>query len=261
MSTTTLAAPIRVNTAGVHARPGLGRLVAVELRKMVDTRAGFWLQIAMVVLTVVVVVVRLRVGDAGDHTFQSVLDAGLQPAAILLPVLGILLVTSEWSQRTGMITFALVPVRSRVLGAKLIASLVLAVAMLVMSVAVVAAGMLVASPGVDGTWSAAAPLIGQSAVYLTAGMITGVALGAILLASAPAIVLLFPLPTAWMAVVSLSFFADVAPWVSTARALSPMQEEVMSATQWAHVGTALALWMLLPLLIGTWRITRREVSV
>jgi ABC-2 type transport system permease protein len=261
MSTTTLAAPIRVNTTGVHARPGLGRLVAVELRKMVNTRAGFWLQLAMVALTVVAVVLRLLVGDAADHTFQSVLDVGLQPAAVLLPVLGILLVTSEWSQRTGMITFALVPVRSRVLGAKLIASLVLAVAMLVMSVAIVAAGVLVASPGVDGTWSDAAPLIGQSAVYLTAGMITGVALGAILLASAPAIVVLFPLPTAWMAVVSLPFFADVAPWVSTARALSPMQEEVMSATQWAHVGTALALWMLLPLLIGTWRFTRREVSV
>ena len=143
MSTTTLAAPIRVNTAGVHARPGLGRLVAVELRKMVDTRAGFWLQVAMVALTVVVVVVRLLVGDAADHTFQSVLDAGLQPAAVLLPVLGILLVTSEWSQRTGLITFALVPVRSRVLGAKLIASLLLAVAMLAMSVAVVAAGVLV----------------------------------------------------------------------------------------------------------------------
>jgi ABC-2 type transport system permease protein len=261
MSTTTLAAPIRVNTTGVHARPGLGRLVAVELRKMVNTRAGFWLQLATVAITVLAVIAACVGGDAADITFQSVLNVGLQPAAILLPVVGILLVTSEWSQRTGMITFALVPVRSRVFGAKLIASLVLAVAMLVMSVAVVALGVLVASPGVDGTWSDAAPLIGQSAVYLTAGMITGVALGAILLASAPAIVLLFPLPTAWMAVVSLSFFADVAPWVSTARALSPMQEEVMSATQWAHVGTALALWMLLPLLIGTWRITRREVSV
>jgi ABC-2 type transport system permease protein len=260
MTTTTLAAPIRMNTTGVHARPGLGRLVAVELRKMVNTRAGFWLQVATVAITVVAVIVACVVGDAADHTFQSVLNVGLQPAAILLPVLGILLVTSEWSQRTGLITFALVPVRSRVLGAKLIASLVLAVAMLVMSVAVVAAGVLVASPGVDGTWSDAAPLIGQSAVYLTAGMAIGVALGAILLTPAPAIVLLFPLPTAWMAVVSLSFFADVAPWVSTARALSPMQEEVMSATQWAHVGTALALWMLLPLLIGTWRITRREVA-
>ena len=261
MSTTTLAAPIRVNTTGVHGRPGLGRLVAVELRKMVNTRAGFWLQLATVAITVLAVTVACVVGDAADHTFQPVLNVGLQPAAILLPVVGILLVTSEWSQRTGMITFALVPVRSRVLGAKLIASLVLAVAMLVMSVAVVAAGVLVASPGVDGTWSDAAPLIGQSAVYLTAGIVAGVALGAILLASAPAIVLLFPLPTAWMAVVSLSFFADVAPWVSTARALSPMQEEVMSATQWAHVGTALALWMVLPLLIGTWRFTRHEVSV
>jgi ABC-2 type transport system permease protein len=260
MSTTTLAAPIRVNTAGVHARPGLGRLVAVELRKMVDTRAGFWLQVATVAITVVAVIVACVVGDAADLTFQSVLNVGLQPAAVLLPVLGVLLVTSEWSQRTGMITFALVPVRSRVLAAKLIASLVLAVATLVMSVGVVAAGVLAASPGVDGTWADAAPLIGQSAVYLTTGMITGVAFGAILLASAPAIVVLFPLPMAWMAVVSLSFFADVAPWVSTARALSPMQEEVMSATQWAHVGTALALWMLLPLLIGIWRITRREVA-
>ena len=56
-------------------------------------------------------------------------------------------------------------------------------------------------------------------------------------------------------------FSDVAPWVDYARALGQMTAEVMSATQWAHVGTALALWMLLPLLIGTWRITRREVSV
>ena len=120
--------------------------------------------------------------------------------------------------------------------------------------------MLVASPGVDGTWADVAPLIGQSAVFLTAGMVIGVAFGAILLASAPAIVALFALPIAWVAVVSLSFFADIAPWLDTARALGPMHEEVMSATQWAHAGTALALWMLLPLLIGTWRITRREVA-
>jgi ABC-2 type transport system permease protein len=260
MSTTTLTAPIRVNTAGVHTRPALGRLVAVELRKMVDTRAGFWLQVAMVTLTVVVVVVRLLVGDAAHHTFQSVLDAGLQPAAILLPVLGILLVTSEWSQRTALITFALVPVRSRVLGAKLIASLLWAVATLAMSLAVVAAGVLVASPGVEGTWSNAAPLIGQSAVYLTTGMVIGVAFGAILLSAAPAIVLRFALPTAWMAVLSLPAFSGVAPWVDNARALGQMTANVMSATQWAHAGTSLAIWMVLPLLVGARRITRREVT-
>ncbi|HEY6593030.1 MAG TPA: ABC transporter permease, partial [Asanoa sp.] len=126
MSTVTLVAPVPVDTAGIHARPGLGRLVAVELRKIVDTRAGFWMQLATVALTAVVVIVRLVAGDASDHTFASVLTVGLKPAAVLLPVAGILLVTSEWSQRTGMITFALVPVRSRIVLAKLMASLVLA---------------------------------------------------------------------------------------------------------------------------------------
>jgi hypothetical protein len=260
MSTTILAAPTRVNTAGVHSRPGLGRLIAVELRKMVDTRAGFWLQVATVAITVVAVLVRSAVGDAADHTFASVLTVGLFPAAVLLPIAGILLVTSEWSQRTGMITFALVPVRSRVLGAKLVASLVLALAMLVMSLGVVAVGVVVASPGVDRTWSDVVPLIGQSAVYLTTGMIVGVAFGAVLLASAPAIVVLFALPITWTAVASLSFFADSAPWLDTRLALGPFTREVVNATQWAHAGAALALWMLLPLLIGTWRITRREVA-
>ena len=258
MSTTTLSAPIRVNTAGTHARPSLGRLVAVELRKMVDTRAGFWVQVATVAITVVAVIVRCVVGDAADHTFASVLYVGLQPAAVLLPIVGILIVTSEWSQRTGLITFALVPVRSRVLGAKLIASVVLAGAMLVMSVAVAAAGVLVAAPGIDGTWSDLAPLIGQSTVYVIAAMVTGVAFGAILLASAPAIVANFAVPTVWVALASLPVFAGVAPWLDPA--LDGMSEEVLSLSQWAHAGTALAVWMLLPLVIGAWRITRREVT-
>jgi hypothetical protein len=260
MSATALAAPIRVNTTGVHSRPSLGRLVAVELRKMVNTRAGFWLQIATAAITVIAVIVRSVVGDAADHTFAAVLTVGIQPAAVLLPIAGILLVTSEWSQRTGMITFALVPVRSRVLSAKLVASIVLALATLVMSVAVVAAGVLIASPGIDGTWSDATTLIGQSAVFLTTGIIVGVAFGAILLATTPAIVALSALPITWTAVASLSVFADAAPWLDTRLALAPLHEEVLSATQWAHAGTALALWMLLPLLIGIWRITRKEVA-
>ena len=260
MSTATLASPMSVNAGGVHARPRLGRLVAVELRKMVDTRAGFWMQVATVALTVLAVIVASVVGDGDDHTFAAILDIGVKPAAVLLPIAGILLVTSEWSQRTGMITFTLVPVRSRVLATKLIASLILAVGMLVMAIGVVAASVLIASPGVDGTWSDVAPLIGQSAVYLTGGMLIGVAFGMVAGASAPAIVALSALPIGWSALGSLSVFADVAPWLDTRLSLGPMPQEVMSATQWAHAGTSLALWMLLPLLIGASRIARREVA-
>jgi hypothetical protein len=91
-------------------------------------------------------------------------------------------------------------------------------------------------------------------------MVIGVAFGAVLLASAPAIVALSALPITCTALASLSFLADAAPWTDTRLALAPLHQEVLSATQWAHSGTALALWMLLPLLIGIWRITRREVT-
>ena len=260
MSTIALTAPVPVDTTAVHTRPGLGRLVAVELRKILDTRAGFWMQVATIALTALVVVLRLALGDAADRTFAGVLDVGIKPAAVLLPIAGILLVTSEWTQRTGMITFTLVPARSRVVVAKLVASLVLAVAMLAVTVAIVAAGVLVASPDAGATWSDAAVLIGQSAVYLTGGMLTGVAFGMVLLASAPAIVALFALPIAWTGLASLTLLADAAPWTDTRLALGAMPQEILTTTQWAHAATALALWMLLPLLIGTWRITRQEVA-
>lgn len=261
MSTITLTPPVAVNTIGVHVRPGLGRLVAVELRKTVDTRAGFWMLAGVATLMVIVVAVSSQVGDAADHTFASLLNVGVQPAAVLLPVVGILLISSEWSQRTGMITFALVPVRSRVLRAKLIAGMVLAIITLAVCAGIVAAGVLFTSPGIEGTWSDVAPLLMQSALYLTNGIFAGVAFGAIFLASTPAFLALFALPIAWTALASLSYFADVAPWLDTRLAHGPMTQEVLSATQWAHAATALALWMLLPLLIGIWRVTRREVSV
>jgi len=257
MSTAILDTPVRL-PPGSNVRPSLTRIVGVELRKMVNTRAGYWLQAAIVATTLAVVIVRLIVGDAADHTFVSIVHVGLWPAALLLPVAGILLVTSEWSQRTGMITFALVPGRLRVIGAKLVASIVVAVAMLIATVSIVAVGALVA--GVDGTWTDVFPLVGQSAVYLVGGMVIGVAFGMMLLSSAPAIVALLTLPAGWAALASLPAFADVAPWLDTSRALGPLSQEVLSSTQWARVGTSLAIWMLLPLLIGAWRITRREVA-
>jgi len=38
-----------------------------------------------------------------------------------------------------------------------------------------------------------------------------------------------------------------------------MIEETLTGTQWARAVTTLAVWVLLPLSIGLWRITRGEV--
>ena len=76
------------------------RIVRVELRKMVDTRAGLWLFIAMGVLTAAAVALFLIFAPPEELPFANVVRIALTPQGFLLPMLGILLITSEWAQRT-----------------------------------------------------------------------------------------------------------------------------------------------------------------
>lgn len=251
MSTATLTAPLGAR----DTRPGLARLTTVELRKMTDTRAGFWLLLSTAALTVVAVVLLAVFGDERDQTLRDFFSVAVAPASILLPIVGILLVSSEWSQRTSVLTFALVPQRSRVLAAKLAAGVALSLAALQIGLAVA----LLATAIVGGEWTLPAWMLGQTALSLATGMIMGVAFGALLLASAPAIVLYFGLPLAWTALGFLPFLEGAARWLDSARTLTPLTEELMSSTQWARAGTTLAVWMLLPLVIGFWRVTRGDV--
>jgi len=251
------AALTAVPAEGRESRPGLGRLTLVELRKMTDTRAGFWLQLAVAALTVVIVTAIVIWGDTPDQNFRSLLGAAIQPASILGPIVGVLLVASEWSQRTAQITFSLVPRRWRVLAAKVLAGITWCAAAFLASAAIAAVGTLAA--GVEDAWRIPAALFFQDAFYLATSMLGGIAFGAALLASAPAIVLYFVLPIAWSIVGSLSAFEGAARWLDGSRTLSPLVEETLSGTQWARALTTLALWMVLPLLIGLWRITREDV--
>jgi ABC-2 type transport system permease protein len=240
-------------------RPGLGRLTRVELRKMIDTRAGFWLLFTVGALTVIAVIVLMLVGDAQDHDLRDMLSVAVAPSSILLPVVGILLVSSEWSQRTALITFTLVPHRPRVLGAKLAAAVVLSVVALVVCLVVAVLGTAISAPGLEHSWSLPVGFLFQVAIFLTTSLITGVAFGALFLSSAPAIVLSFVLPLGWSAVGSIPALEGAARWLDGSRSLSPMTEHLMSGTEWARAGTTLAVWMALPLAIGLWRIPRSEI--
>ena len=256
MTATALDAPF---ASGRDTRPGLGRLTLVELRKMTDTRAGFWLQLAVVGLTLTIAGLIIGFGKPEDQTLEKMLQATIQPSANLLPVIGILLVSSEWSQRTAQISFTLVPRRPRVIGAKLLAALVVAVAAYAVSVVVALLATAIANPDFHGAWSLPAGMLGQLGLMTGIAMIGGVAFGALILNSAPAIVAYFLAPIAWAALFSIHAFSDVAPWVDGSRSYSDMTNHVMSATEWAHVATTTGLWIALPLAIGTWRIIRNEV--
>src|SRR6266545_7142709 len=88
-------------------QPPFARLAAVELRKMYDTRAGLWLLISTGLLTAAVMVIQLLVIVTQDLTvgYHGFLIAMNTPMGIMLPVLGVMSVTSEWGQRTAMVTF------------------------------------------------------------------------------------------------------------------------------------------------------------
>jgi ABC-2 type transport system permease protein len=250
----TAAAP-----AGRDRRPALARLAKVELRKAADTRSGFWLLLAVVGLTVLAVVITVLAGNDEDKTFHKILSNALQPAGILLPVVGILLVSSEWSQRTALVSFALVPGRPRLLIAKLLAGIVLGLAAMVVAVVLAALGTALSSSDAANVWSLPLGLLGQDIVYMVTAMIIGVGFGAALQASAPAIVLYFALPIAFAALGSIHAIKGVVDWIST-EALEPLTTEVMSGHQWAQGLVSLALWMGIPLAIGLWRLTQRDVG-
>ena len=105
----------------IPARSRSTRIVGVELRKMFDTRSGFWLMASIGITAAA----RHRRGDPvrprrrarPTTTFAAAIGF---PMAVILPMIAILSVTSEWSQRSGLTTFTLVPHRGRVIAAKAI---------------------------------------------------------------------------------------------------------------------------------------------
>jgi ABC-2 type transport system permease protein len=242
-------------------RPPLARLTAVELRKMVNTRSGFWVLVAVAVMTLIVALISVTNHGGRGATYTHVFHDASLPSAYLLPIVGILLICGEWTQRTTLTTFTLVPIRRRAIFAKVIASLLVSAGALVASLAV---SILLAAafghvPGGPGSLPVA--VIVQGWLYLSAGMLMGLAFGAAFLTSAPAIVAFLLLPTIWDAVVGrVNSLADIAVWLDSAHTLAPLTLQPLSALEWEHVGTTLALWIGVPLLAGLRRIRGSDID-
>ncbi|MGL5850118.1 MAG: ABC transporter permease [Phycicoccus sp.] len=251
--------------SGQAERAGVpsARLFRVELRKLLDTRAGRWLAGSTALVSVLAVAAFLVWGDNDEATFEGLLGLAVLPLVVLLPILGIMSATAEWSQRTGMVTFALEPHRGRVVAAKLAAAAVLALGVVATAVAGTALAHLVAGAFLDlpGDWSVPGAVVGGIALAMVVYLVQGVAFGLVFLNTPLAIVLSLVLPTAFTIVGALvSGFKRVATWLDLSRATEPLLGGSMGGQDWAHLGTASLLWLGLPLTVGTWRVMTREVA-
>lgn len=252
------------------SRPvSLGTLVRVELRKMIDTRAGRWLLIATAALTGLVMVIQLWVGVAEDIslTFRDFMAGMNTPMGILLPVLGIMSVTSEFSQRTALVTFTQVPSRSRVIASKYVALLAMAAAALVVGFGLACVANLVygALSGQDVTWGVGATDIGFYYLLHAIGLSLGFAYGLALINTAVTIVCYFVYSLVLPGLMSLAaallgWFRTLQPWVDFTFAQQGLASGSMTGEGWAHLLVSGTIWLLIPALAGVWRVLRTEVK-
>ncbi|MGE4426729.1 MAG: ABC transporter permease [Solirubrobacteraceae bacterium] len=264
MSTTTIALPRLAAAPDPDHRPTLRRLVAVELRKTVDTRAGRWLLGAFALAlalpaTIGGVTTPNEVRDSAELMMFSLMTAGL-----LLPVLTILAVAGEWSQRTALATFTLVPDRDRVLAGKVGSMLVLAGATAVGAwlMAIVGTGLRDATGGAGAAIDDPAGDLGRALLY--AGMIggLGLAFGLLVRRPAPAIVLYFGIPTVLSLITELVSSLDgLGRWVDPNQSWGTLAEGTdLTGTAWARVAVTAVIWVAVPLIVGLWRVRRADID-
>ncbi|HET9996643.1 MAG TPA: ABC transporter permease subunit [Nocardioides sp.] len=259
---TTMAVP-----AVTHRRIPLSRIVTTELRKLLDTRSGFWTVAAIGIVSMLTTGAVILWAEREELTYRTFTTAISVPITLLLPIIAILSVTGEWSQRTGLTTFALVPHRGRIVLAKAIASVGVAVVAIPVAFAIGALGNVAgtAIAGVDPVWDLTATDLLLLVLANVLGVLIGFMLAVLIRSSAGALatyfVYAFVLPTiALVLAQSQDWFHDLQPWVDFDFAQNALMDGSVTGQQWTQLAVTGVIWLVVPLAVGLRAVVRAEVK-
>ncbi|HTW15966.1 MAG TPA: ABC transporter permease [Nocardioides sp.] len=245
----------------------MSRLLAVELRKSFDTRSGFWLMSSVGILALIATAATIAFAPDSALDYESFATAIGFPMAVLLPIIAALSVTGEWSQRTGLTSFTLVPHRGRVITAKFIVTLGVGVVSMLLAAVIGAAGNVVgtAIAGTETVWNVSVTELSYIILANVLGMLVGFMFGVLLRNSAAAIVGYFVYgfalpPLTMLLATSQDWFEDAQPWVDFNYAQGNLFNGSMTGEQWGQLGVTGLIWLIIPLSIGLWSVLRSEVK-
>ena len=245
----------------------MSRLASVELRKMFDTRAGFWLMASVGIAAVLATAAVILWAPDEAITQETFATAIGMPLSVVLPMIAILSITSEYSQRTGLTTYTLVPWRGRVISAKVLVTVTIGVASMFFALAVGAVGNLLGSAitGVDAVWDISVTMFSDIVLANILGMLMGFMLGVLLRSSPAAIVGYFVyslvLPVAFGTLAAFQeWFRDLQPWVDVNFAISRLFAGSLTAEHWQQLGVTSLVWLWIPLALGLRAVLRAEVK-
>lgn len=249
------------------ARIPFTRVLQVELIKMFDTRSGFWLMVGIAASALIATGAVIAFAPDDQIVYDNFGAAIGVPMVLLLPVMAILSVTSEWSQRSGLTTFTLVPHRSRVLAAKAVVATAVGAVSIGVALAIGALGNLVAATivGLDPVWDIS---LGQALTLVFANVVNlmiGFMLGVLIRNSPGALVAYFVygsvLPPLTLLLARLNdWWKDAQPWLDFNFAQAPLYDGPPSGAEWAHLAVSGSIWLLLPLAVGLFLVRRSEVK-
>ena len=268
MSTATAhAQTVQAQPRTAHHRIPSTRIVGVELRKMFDTRSGFWMLMSIAITATLATGAVILWAPDSEITYDNFAAAIGFPMSVILPMVAILSVTSEWTQRSGLSTFTLIPHRGRVISAKAVATVIVGVGSMIVAMTIGALGNIVgaAITGVSTTWDISFQTLCLIVLANVLGMMFGFTLGAVIRNSAGAIVgyfvtmLVLPGLSELLAA-NAPWFRDAQPWVDFPFARGELFEGGMAAADWAHLATTTGIWVVVPLAIGLRLLLRSEVK-
>ena len=255
MSTATLP------TASASAvGPGIPftRSLRVEWRKSIDTRAARWLLVSVAALAAIAAIVPIATPHTSDQDLPNYLAIMAIGVTLLLPVVSILTLTSEWSQRTVLTTFTQDPRRNRVLAAKLAAGLGLAAIGGLAGLAMASVGLQVSDAlGRPVSWNLETSELVGYALFVLLASLMGIAFGALLHNTAAAVAAYFAVPT--LITLLAVPLAPIRDWVDTATTSNWILHGEWSGHT-AQIATSIGIWVALPLLVGLSRTLRRDAN-
>ncbi|HEX5862114.1 MAG TPA: ABC transporter permease [Nocardioides sp.] len=269
MSTMTVSPrPAPAPARAVPARIPFGRILWVELTKMFNTRSGFWLTASIGITAVLATAAVIAFAPDSAMTYDSFGAAIGAPMAIILPVIAILSVTSEWSQRSGLTTFTLVPKRGAVIWAKLLISVALGALSMVVALGIGAVGNLVGAAivGIEPVWEFSLNQATSLVAANVLGLLIGFMLGVLIRNSAAAIVgyFIYGFVLGGLAAVlaaSQEWFRDLQPWIDFNYTQGMLFEGwPVGGEAWAQLGVTAVGWLVVPLAVGLLLIRRSEVK-
>jgi ABC-2 type transport system permease protein len=270
MSTTTAATIERTPARAARTAPApipFARLLKVELVKMFDTRAGYWLMVGIAATAVIATGAVILFAPDDQIVYDNFGAAIGVPMTLLLPVMAILSVTSEYTQRSGLTTFTLIPHRGRVIRAKAVVAMALGAVSIAVALAIGAVGNILGSTiaGVDTVWDIPASQIGYLIFANVLNLLIGFMLGVLIRNSPGAIVgfvvYSFVLPTLSMVLGNFQqWWEDLRPWLDFNWAQGELYDGSLTSTEWAQLGTSGLIWLIIPLAVGLVMVMRSEVK-